>query len=334
VKYLIKLTPLKPFFFGGDTTFGKLGDKDKGTYLVKSRLFPQQTAILGMIRKEMLIQKGFLTTKINYGEWVDEKDKKNAKYFIGDTKFEFNTKQDFGVLKNISPIFLLRGDKKFIKKVDIDSFKFILDKNKQPLLENYNPKEDIYDNFISIDNSKTFKTKDIFRAIEEIGIKKITKATAEENEKKNNSYFKKTSYTLKHNFKFAFFIESDFELEDAFITLGGEKSTFKMEVTQNNNSLEYKDKNGYLILLSDAYLDIDIKENCDFAITSEISFNYLQNKFQDNKIKFEKAKQTLFLYEKGSIFINPKGKLIDNLNNQNLQKIGLNQYSYKKGATK
>jgi len=320
VRYLIKLTPLKPFFFGGDTTFGKLGDKDKGTYLVKSRLFPQQTAILGMIRKEMLIQKEFLTTKVR-GEWIDKKLKDEAKEFIGDSKFEFDTKQDFGVLKDISPIFLLRGKRKFIKKVDIDTFQY-----SDGLLKGYNPKKDIYDTFISTDNCKLLKSSAIFRAIEEIGNSKFDD---------ENSLFKKTSYTLKHNFKFAFFIESDFELKDAFITLGGEKSTFKMEVTQTNDSLEYKDKNGYLTLLSDAYLDIDIKEeSCDFAITSEISFNYLQNKFEDEKRVFKKAKQTLFLYEKGSIFINPKDKLLKNLNNPNLQKIGLNKYSYKKGATK
>jgi len=323
MNYLITLTPLKPFFFGGDVTFGKLGDKEGGTYLVKSRHFPQPTAILGMIRKEMLIQKGFLTTKIK-GEWIDKHLKDKAKNLVGNSKFEFDTKQDFGTLEKISSLFLEKDGKKIIKKVAIDNYEFIVDNNKQPLLKNYNPKKDIYDNFISTDNSKTFKTEDIFRSVEEVGNSKFDS---------ENSLFKKTSYTLKHNFKFAFYLESDFELKDAFVTLGGEGSTFKMEVSHSeNNSLEYEDKNNYLTLLSDAYITLALKDNCTFAITSEISFNYLQNKFNENKRTFQKSEQTRFLYEKGSVFIEPSDELLENLNNQNLQKIGLNHYSYTKGA--
>ncbi len=348
MRYLITLTPLEPFFFGGDITFGKFKklfaklkkikftsspkvltlrdfeyhriefykkskDENNSSYLVQSRYFPQQSAILGMIRKEMLIQKGYLTTK-RKGEWIDKSLKEEAKKFIGDSKFEFDTKQDFGVFKNISPIFLLRGDKKFIKKVAIDKYS-------DGLLEGYNPKEDIYNNFIPIDNGKPLKTEDIFKEVKQIGNSKNDK---------EDSLFKKTSYILKDNFKFAFYIESDFELKDAFINLGGEKSTFQMSIIKTDDTLEYRDKNGYLTLLSDAYIDIDIRDNCDFAITSEISFNYLQNKFQENGKKiFDKSPKTRFLYEKGSVFINPTDKLLENLNKPNLQKIGLNIGSLK-----
>jgi CRISPR-associated protein Cmr3 len=321
MRYLVTLTPLEPFFFGGDKTFGTLGDKENGTYLVKSRYFPQQTALLGMIRKEMLIQKGYLSTKLK-GEWVDSRLKDEAKAFIGDSKFEFDTKQEFGVLKTLSAIFLLKDNQKIIKKVDIDSCEFVLDKGRYPLLKNYNPKNDIYDNFISIDNEKCFKTEDIFRAVEQVGNSKFDS---------QSSLFKRTSYLLEDNFKFAFYIESEFELKDAFVTLGAEKSTFKMEITPSSEYLEYEDKNGYLTLLSDSYITLPIKEHCDFAITSEISFNHLQNEFRDNKKVFKKSNRVRFLYEKGSVFINPKQELIDNLNNQNLQTIGLNQHSYQKG---
>lgn len=317
MRYLITLTPVEPFFFGGDITFGKYGDEENSTYLVHSRLFPQQTAILGMIRKEMLIQKGYLTTK-RKGEWIDNNLKEEAKNFIGDSKFEFNTKQDFGVLHSISPLFLMQKGKKFIKKVK--SFEY-----KDGLLQGYDPKEDIYDNFTAIGNSKTKKTNEIFNAVEQVGNSKFDQ---------ENSLYKKRSYSLKDDFKFAFYIESDYELKNAFVTLGGEKSTFKMEVQIDGEPLEYKDEYGYLTLLSDAFIDISIKDHCEFAITSEISFNYLQNEFNGNKRTFKKSKQTYFLYEKGSLFINPKDTLLESLENQNLQKIGLNQYSYNKGVLK
>jgi len=310
MRYLVTLKPLEPFFFGGDRTFGALGDENSN-YLVHSRPFPQQTALLGMIRKEILIQSGLLTKK-RRGEWIDEDKKGEAKELVGETKFTFNQAQDFGVLKDISSIFLLKDGERFIKKVNTDNHPY-----KDGVLENYNPKEDIYDNFVSVEGSGTLKFNDIFMAVEQIGIKKGGG---------DNAFFKKTSYLLKDKFSFAFYIESDFELNSSYVTLGAETSTFKMQITPTDEKLEYVDKNGYLILLSDAYIDIPMKKHCIFAITSEITFRYLENEFKGQNRTFKKSKN-IFLYEKGSVFIEPTQELIDNLNNQNLQKIGLNIYT-------
>ena len=310
--YLVTLKPLEPYFFGGEQTFGKFGDKEHSNYLVKSRYFPQQTAILGAIRKEILIQSNLLKKRTN-GEWIDEEDKEKAKKWIGDTKFNFNAQNDFKTLKNISSIFLVKDAKKYIKKVDIDSYQYI-----NGLLNNYNPKKDIYDNYIAIDNSEKLSSDKIFKAVEQIGNSKFDS---------ENSLYKKTSFNLKDGFKFGFYIESDYKIKDSFITLGGEKSLFKMEIKEDNSSFNYQDKNGYLTLLSDAYIDVPLKNNCEFAITSEISFRYLENKFNKNKRVFQKS-DNIMLYEKGSVFIEPNEILINSLNNKNLQKIGLNHYAY------
>ena len=77
MNYKVTLTPLEPYLFGGDNTFGKIGDKENGTYLVKSRQFPQQSAILGMLKKEIMTQSGVLTRKVR-GEWVDKHNKDKA----------------------------------------------------------------------------------------------------------------------------------------------------------------------------------------------------------------------------------------------------------------
>ena len=74
-------------------------------------------------------------------------------------------------------------------------------------MQGYNPKESIYNNFIAIDNSQTKKTEDIFEAVEQVGNSKF------DNE---NSLYKKTSYTLKDGFKFAFYIESNYRLDRIF----------------------------------------------------------------------------------------------------------------------
>ena len=311
MNYKIILTPLEPFLFGGDNTFGKIGDKENGTYLVKSRQFPQQSAILGMLKKQIMTQSNVLTRKVR-GEWVDKYAKDEATKLVGNKKFDITLKepQNFGTIKEISPIFLQRDKERFIKKVDIDSFDYT-----DKLLIGYNPKQDIYDNFICIDNCKRLKTKHIFKEIEQTG----NKIGGED-----NSLFKKTSYLLKHNFKFAFYLKCEYELKDSIITLGADGSKFKMQVAQSDEKLDYQDKNDYLTLLSDAYIAIPIKEYCDFAITSEITYQNLQNK-KHSTIKNEFKKSTkIYLYEKGSVFINPKGELINNLNNKNLQQIGYN----------
>ena len=133
MKYQINLTPLEPYLFGGDTTFGIKGDEKNSSYLVYSRKFPQQSAILGMLKKEIMIQSGVLTKKVK-GEWVDNKYKQQAATLVGSQKFDIflNKPQDFGTIKNISPIFLIQNGKRYIKKVDIDNYPY---KNKK--LQNY-----------------------------------------------------------------------------------------------------------------------------------------------------------------------------------------------------
>ena len=322
MKYKITLTPLEPYLFGGDTTFGKLlSDKEKketselGTYLVKSRQFPQQSAILGMLRKEIMTQANLLTRKVR-GEWVDKSEKAQAASLVGNEKFDIKIQeiQNFGAINSLSPIFLQNKNDRFIKKVDIDSFTY-----KDGLLEGYSPKKDIYDNFISLDSDKKLSSQDIFEPIEQIGNKK----GGEE-----NSLFKKTSYLLKDGYCFAFYLDIDFELQETIVKLGADGSKFKLEVNKTDEALDYMGKNGYLTLLSDAYITLPIKKHCEFAITSELSFQTLTNKKHAIKHnKFQKSNK-VYLYEKGSVFIEPSDELIQHLNqHQNCQKIGYNIFT-------
>jgi CRISPR-associated protein Cmr3 len=325
MRYLVTLTPLEPYLFGGDTTFGKHGSKEEGSYIVKSTLFPQQSALLGMVKKEMMIQAGYLTRK-RKGEWVDKgKAKENAEKLVGKEKFDISKKdkQDFQAIKNISPIFLIRENIRFIKKVDIDSYNYI-----DGGLENYTAKDDIYDNFISLDSDEKIKISDIFLEVEQVGNKKGGG---------DNSLFKKISYSLDDNFKFAFYLDSGYELKESIVTLGADRSSFKMEVVQKDDSLEYKDKNDYLVLLGDAYITEPVE--CDFAITSEISYRQIEGKRSSMTTKDEKEKnqqnnpfqksKRVFLYERGSVFIgNDLSQLIKSLDNPNLQQIGYNIHTH------
>lgn len=315
MKYLVTLTPLEPYLFGGDTTFGIKGDDKNSSYLVHSRLFPQQSALLGMLKKEFMTQFSLLTKKVR-GEWVDQGSKDKATKLVGKDKFDIFSKkmQDLGAIKTLSSVFLLQNGKRFIKKVAIEKYPY-----SDGILQGYNPKADIYNNYICLDSDEIKTSNDIFEPIEQIGNSKFDD---------KDSLFKKTSYILKDKFQFAFYLESDFELKDSIVSLGADKSGFKLEVKKDSSSLDYEDKNGYLTLLSDSYIIAPLKENCDFAITSELSYRQLTNKFDNNKRSFSKSSK-VYLYEKGSVIINPSPNLLDNLNNENLQQIGYNKYTLK-----
>ncbi len=314
MKYLVTLSPLEPFLFGGDNTFGKLGDEINGTYLVKSRQFPQQSAILGMLKKEIMTQNNLLTRQLK-GEWVEPKNKQKAENLVGIEKFDIFSKsiQNFGKIKNISPMFFIKNDEIFIKKVDIDSFDF-----EDGVLKGYKTKIDIYDNFINIATNEKLTSDKIFKPIEK---------TANKKGGEENSLFKKTSYLLNDNFKFAFYLDCDCDLKNSIITLGADRSSFKMEVKEDNSTLNYEDKKAYLTLISDAYITLSLKDNCDFAITSEISYQNLQNQKHAFKHNEFKKSDKVYLYEKGSVIINPSQALIDDLNNKNLQQIGYNIFT-------
>ena len=309
MKYLVTLSPLEPFLFGGDNTFGKLGDEINGTYLVKSRQFPQQSAILGMLKKEIMTQNNLLTRQLK-GEWVEPKNKQKAENLVGFEKFDIFSKsiQNFGKIKNISPMFFIKNDEIFIKKVDIDSFDF-----EDGVLKGYKTKIDIYDNFINIATNEKLTSDKIFKPIEK---------TANKKGGEENSLFKKTSYLLNDNFKFAFYLDCDCDLKNSIITLGADRSSFKMEVKEDNSTLNYEDKKAYLTLISDAYITLSLKDNCDFAISSEISYQNLQNQKHAFKHNEFKKSDKVYLYEKGSVIINPSQALIDDLNNKTLQQIG------------
>ena len=313
MKKIVKLKPINEFFFGGDLTFGNI---DEYNYIAKSTLFPQQTALLGMLRKTLLKQNNLLTTKIKI-ESVDNRQK--AEQLVGKGKFVFQKEaQNFGVIKRISPIFLINKETKYIKKAGVDyeikkdEIGYFLEKDG----EVFNGKDYLFSDFISIDKNQSLKEDNIFEEIEKIGIKK---------DSDEKGFFKKYSYILKDDFEFAFYVEfedEDFKFEDDIIELGADRSAFKMSVKDCDEWLEFEDEN--LILLSPSYIE-NIRDLSSFAITQDINFRFIKYKRSFKKSNVYK------LYDKGSVFVDYKPELINQINEyKNLQKIGLNIISKEK----
>ena len=101
--YLIKLTPLDKFFFGQKKTFGD----DNANYFVYSSHFPQQTALLGLLRYQLLQIAGEDVFKDNKIQ-----DTNKAAKLIGEQSFSpfVKDKLQFGVIQSLSPVFII--DKK------------------------------------------------------------------------------------------------------------------------------------------------------------------------------------------------------------------------------
>ncbi len=96
-KYLITLTPLEPYFFGGENS-----DIDKDGYYIKSEQFPSQTTLFGVLRF-----LGIRNPQLDYS--IGEEDKKR----IGEHSYRFSPKDDnYGQIKSISPLLLYRKSKK------------------------------------------------------------------------------------------------------------------------------------------------------------------------------------------------------------------------------
>ena len=122
--YLITLTPIDKFFFGGEITFIRGSEKKKkdmtedekilkdfddaySSYIVKSNLFPQQTSLLGMLRFLILSnnEELFANNKIQQGKQGD------VAKLIGEKSFQLNEdfkEMDFKSIKKIHPCFIQR----------------------------------------------------------------------------------------------------------------------------------------------------------------------------------------------------------------------------------
>ena len=101
--YLVRLTPQEPYFFGNEKCLAFDDGNPRGQmtnrYYIKSERTPLQTTLLGAMRYILLPEK-----KYNFG-----------KEYIGEESFNIEKDfQSFGVIKKISPLFLLKGNKRLI----------------------------------------------------------------------------------------------------------------------------------------------------------------------------------------------------------------------------
>lgn len=328
-RYQIQLTPVKKFYFGGDTVFNpddkqsSSRDKEgrKTSYIVKSNYFPQQTTLLGALRYLLLQQNGLLG-KHN----VEAKNREAAKKLIGEKGFFIespitDTILDFGVIKSLSPVYIHHNNQ-FYSAAPLDlgfEFETVTGRSyttgiKQlaPVLKGYDAKKDLPSLLLSISgNCLDFDA--VFLEHEQIGIDRNYGGQSQD-----NAFYKQTFLSFKDpDTAFSFEVELSStidikKLDRAFLNMGGDGSRFKVSIS-NYNELEFtahppKCSHIRAVLLSDAFAGNSIYQHSVFAITKAADFRCLQtsldteNYYNINKNDAVTKSTKLNLLQKGSVF--------------------------------
>lgn len=327
--YFIKLTPLQLFFFGRE-------QNEMADYFIKGNFLPQQTALLGLIRHQVLLQNNLITNnKIN--------NDIEAVKWIGAKGFEYNDReQKFGKIISLSPLHLVRTENKIEKlflpyhQPYVNSIKK-LDNNYY--LPDYDPKNDYPDIWKSIDKKETLSNckNEIYEEIIQPGVDKHYLGLKEDNE---DGYYKQVWLKMKSRYSFGFYVElsQDVKLETTAVFFGKESSPFFMQVTAPGAPQTFRDDidSTAILLTSDAQVDRDILSACDFAITNCVPFrnivsrtsvqtNYYQWNKSNNKsrVRLQLLKRGSILFAKGDKLTNIKAEIE---NQKNFKKIGYNHF--------
>jgi len=324
--YLIKLIPQSPFFFGGEKTFG---DGHNTNYFAKSSPFPQQTSILGMLRKNLLIQHNIF--KENWDDYTEIDRTQRIPQLIGQA-FQMNIDNNFGKIKRLSPVFIANSsgffmsepkDNGFIYQPKTGQCRLHCKKSYIPFLQSYNAKQGLPNGFMSSTNNDDIIAFDkVFKAFEKVGNAK------ERTEDDSEKFFKQQFFTMINDYCFAFFAEFDCELDnEAIVFIGADNSTFKLQAEKTDDSFEKqfitgKSHANKITLLSNALIDESIYDDCEFAITNPVDFRTIV--MEEGRFKHKSNQKYSFL-ERGSVFFTEnKPSLEKKLKNNQLEKIGYN----------
>jgi len=312
---LLKLTPLKPFFFGKESVF-------TNTNYASSEYFPQQTQITGALRLYWMEQNNLMRVHKD-GKYVPYEKKEEARTLVGNAgALDFDVNEHLGALLGVSPMFILKSQGRCIQdalfEIPSDVVKKacqnviakpkhlqnIISSKPVVLLENYDAKEsfesglgghDFWKNYIAYESLPSIYSYDaIYEAYEQVGI-----ALTKEKQTQEGKFYTKRSYRLKEDYSFGVLVEIDDallkekaykSLQDGVISLGADSSMFKLEVLAIPATIvqhplllsiqnPYKKEGTKLVLLSDSILTYSKQEKSYFQIVRhKVPFKMMQSK--------------------------------------------------------
>lgn len=345
--YLIRLRPLDYYFFGGETTFGNGKNEN---YYAKTRPFPQQTTILGVLR-----HLGY--DKVDIGESFDP-----------DTLIQDDN--SFGYIKQFSPLFLMKNGATYLpsplgtekgQPFDVsiagEGVKHWNGKNweKAYQLLDYKAKDGWNQGLRSKDNEKNTELDDVIKIFDKIGITK-----AKDGETKTDGFYKQQMAKLKKGWEFAVLAQLDVALasqlpQKTIMPFGAEKALFhiSLEKLGDEKSMEtyfpndtwkhsFPEEIDCILLLSDALVDKKIYDHCSFAVTDTVDFRNIRTPkavtefarfFKHKKEKGADTGDYLYksgkynLLKRGSLLYGNKEEITNCIDRTAYQAIGYNHYT-------
>lgn len=366
-KYLISLTPMGSFYFGGERSFPLAGEKQNefASYIVQSNLFPQQTALLGMLR--------FWILKNHPEAFSLEKnqiiDSTKATDVIGSRGFSTSNseKADFKLINSISYCFLQKWENETSWEAILPTpmdYGLTVDFNKEETAiynavkkqlpqityaskkKDFSSKEGLIRGYVGSEG-RYIKEKDIFLKDQRIGINRDIKTGKTE----EDALYKQVCYRLAKGYSFAFYAEMNdwnYPQESQIVELGGDSSKFALTCTRlesEQSAPVYNErlakpllaKDGYqsLTLLSDTKLDNEVvTKKTLFSISETVPFKFLDLATK-KETKYDRStndkSNRYSLFKRGSVFYFENGDMlsdfIDQINKEkNFKQIGYNNY--------
>jgi len=329
--YKVTLKPIGSFYFGGEQSFSSMPIKSipreqketidyfkpRQGYFAKSEMFPQQTQLLGMLRKELLKANGLLLYFKNFTK-VPKEYKDKAQKIVGMGKWSHEGSFNLGMIEELSPIFLEKEGSLYVSAPKDMGLKLV--KGCVGYI-NGEPKSSYA---LQKCNGKYFGAKDYFSAayidrhgntldLDNVFTEQIRTHTQTLHYKEDDDeqLFKVKRYTLDDACSFVCYLtmSSGEHLEDGYTTtvdLGGEESHFVMQAQKVDAlpSLEAiyaskKTNRCRIVLVSDAYVKEPktLNEHIDVMFASKTILRTIGKK-EDKK--FHKT-QKIVLLEKGSV---------------------------------
>lgn len=353
---LLRIRPIEYFFFGGESTFG---NGEGANYFARSNAFPQQSTILGLLRRLLF------DAKQHIGHSFDAGDK---------------TLQDFGVIQSLSPVFLMdNGGKAWLPHAldaheetpagcgakGFQSFHYHPNKNigecftglddagswtKAPYFDGADAKRSLSDCLIAQDGVR-LQRKEVFQGFTRIGITKFRKGA--DPASKRDAFYKQEMYKLEAGWSFAVVLSvknaEDLNFfKDKMVALGGEKCTAHLEIVQEEDasfeqifqaSAMYNNRHGgQIVLLSDAYVGEGFMAHCEAAIAEITPFRNIITPSQTKPKAYGPLKsgpnpdhlyktQKYNLLKSGSVLLGDTQRISQLLEEQtHFRQIGYNHY--------
>ena len=337
---LIKLTPLEPYFLGGERIF-EINDGNKH-YFIRSLDAPTQTTLFGALR-----YLGIKNPSTDFSLDADDIDN------VGGSSYRLNDDsiKSFGKITSISPLYVFSEEEGYLIRTPLDHrvkcscgelandvYKPFSDYS-GPVIKtstgercfplDYSAKQGLADSWLALRSRKIHN--DLFKGTTQIGIKKN-----KENEDDEKSLFKKEYKLLKDGFCFAFFAEvkKGFISHDRVVYLGQGKSPFKAECKDNPEKPTIPTdllRSGMVCAQSDIYYKGDVKnlyKYCKFVNASTRDFRVFYTDYSKASAVADRYSKlgNMKLIKSGSVFWpNNIKSFTEQIKNEHAATAGFNQ---------